>query len=202
MNYKVRTKVELYYEKILGCSAEFGIFETLRRIKRELARKRGDALDISWVTGQLAIGAAPHGPELLKSLADLEISDVVDLRAEKKEKDVLSGLRIFKIHWVPTYDDWRPKSFKFYDQLIHTSKEIARNSEHRVLICCGAGEHRAPLAGAVALMTRGFSLEEAIALIRKARPVAEFLPVYVRSLEEYMKSKNQAKGAGYKAHGF
>lgn len=192
-------EILVYYWKLLGTLQEFGIAESIRRIRKEIFRKNSNALDISWVTGRLGVGAAPRGSGPIKVLANFNISDLIDLRAERSSADSLLDPCAFKVHWVPIYDDWKPKEFKFFEQLIQTIDRITRDRDYKILICCGAGEHRAPLGGAVALLTLGYSLGEAIELLKKARPVAELLPVYVRSLEEYIKSKNTAHGTGFKA---
>ena len=92
------------------------------------------------------------------------------------------------VKWIPIYDDWRPKPPEFYRELISTVNEILlRKNSGGLFLCCGAGEHRAPLAGVVVLVMMGHSLESAIETVRKARTMAEILPVYKSSLIEFLR---------------
>ena len=85
------------------------------------------------------------------------------------------------------YDDWRPKPPELYQKLeIEIKKVLFLKNNGKLFICCGAGEHRAPLAGVLGLVTMGYSLECAVAEVIKARPQAELLPVYKSSLIQFL----------------
>jgi hypothetical protein len=187
----------LYWLKFIGCSREFGLIEALRRVRKEFLRGKSKSphVDMSWVTDQLAIGAAPRDTESLIRLRNMMITDIIDLRAERKENDVLASIKDLTIHWIPIYDDWLPKNSDFFEILSRQADSVCRNSEKKLAICCGAGEHRAALGGVVALWSMGYSLGEALELIKKSRPVAEFLSVYLKPLRDYLKSKEQAAGS-------
>ena len=78
-----------------------------------------------------------------------------------------------------------------YQKLEREIKKILLSKEgEKLFICCGEGEHRAPLAGVLALVTMGYSLEHAVARVIKARPKAELLPVYRTSLIQFLRSQN------------
>jgi len=191
MSVQSISKAELCRRKIEGCYREFGFIETARRMVRELTRslKKSDVdLDISLVTKDLAIGAAPRSSHSINRLRDLGFRRVIDLRAERNQSDILMNTGDFLVQWIPIYDDWRPKPPEVYQKLeIEIKKVLFSEDGGKLFICCGAGEHRAPLAGVLALVTMGYPLEHAIAMIVKARPKAELLPAYKTSIVEFLR---------------
>jgi hypothetical protein len=75
--------------------------------------------------------------------------------------------------------------------VVSTARRVAGAPNTRLLVCCKAGEHRAPVGGATVLADRIGDLGQAVALIRAARPVAEFLPVYTESLRTYFSGRDR-----------
>jgi hypothetical protein len=190
-HFKFISKSRLYQRKIQGCYNEFGVMETFRRTVRELFRlfnKHEAVLDISIITENLAIGAAPRSMNAIKHLTDLGFKHIIDLRAERKKTDILVNTKDVLVHWVPIYDDWKPMPPEYFKNLkTEINKILCSKNSGKLLLCCGAGEHRAPLSGVLALVGMGYSLESAIIMIQKARPVAELLPVYKSSLKDFLR---------------
>ena len=183
----------LFLRKLSGCLQTFGLGETARRIFKETSRlvsgSRRD-IDISMLTEKFSIGAAPKAHETVDELIHRGFQSIIDVRGERKDNDLLCSPKDgLKVYHVPIYDDWRPKPHEFFKEISDAAKKMVSNGGGKFFICCGAGEHRAPLAGAVALIEMGYSLEEAMNTIKKARPVAEFLPAYVSSLEDFYLKK-------------
>ncbi len=191
MSVQSISRAELCRRKIEGCYREFGFIETARRTVREINRllKRSEVgLDLSPVTKDLAIGAAPKSFSSMNHLRDLGFTHVIDLRAERNQSDILVKTGDFLVKWIPMYDDWRPKPPELYRKLeIEIRKILLSEDGGKLFICCVAGEHRAPLAGILALVTMGYSLEHAVGIIVKARPQAELLPAYKTSLVEFLR---------------
>ena len=191
MGFKYISKFELYLRKIQGCYREFGLIETFRRTVYELSRhfkKYKDVPDISSITENLAIGAAPRSMNAIKHLTELGFKHIIDLRAERKKTDILVNTKDILVHWVPIYDDWKPMPPEYFQNLkAEINKILSKNNKERLVLCCGAGEHRAPLSGVLALVNMGYSLGASIAMIQKARPAAELLPVYKSSLKAFLK---------------
>jgi hypothetical protein len=191
VNVKIISKPELFWRKTQGCRREFGLIETIRRTVRQVIHtliKEESRLDISIITNNLAIGTAPNSFNSIKYLKDLGFEHIIDLRAERKQADILAATKEFVVKWVPTYDDWRPKSPEFYRQLeIEIKKTLSSKNGSKLLLCCGAGEHRAPLAGVLALVTMGYSFQLAAAMVKKARPRVELLSAYRSSLVEFLR---------------
>ena len=191
---------ELMWMKTQGCYYEFGFRETIRRIAKEILRPVRapiNGLDISIITERLAIGAAPKTVNAVQRLISFGLSQVIDLRAERKNTDILVTTNGIRVSWVPTYDDWQAKSFEFFEELQNALISVLKNDHRKLLICCGAGEHRAPLAGVLALVMMGYPLNTAMVMIQRARSVAELLPVYISSLKQFLESTNQESRNGF-----
>jgi hypothetical protein len=190
-HFKFISKSRLYQRKIIGCCHEFGVLETCRRTVRELSRlfkNYKNVLDISLITENLAVGAAPRSVSATKRLNELGFKHIIDLRAERKKTDVLVNTEDVYVHWIPIYDDWRPMPPEYFQNLEAEINTILRSKNiGKLLLCCGAGEHRAPIAGIMALVSMGHSLESSIVMIQKARPVAELLPIYKSSLKVFLR---------------
>jgi hypothetical protein len=186
-------KLRLLWRKFTGCTREFGLLEALRRAHKEVLKtvaRRKRAFCISWIDERTAIGGAPITPAELEELKAHGVTDVIDLRAERsfQAKTMFHNADI-QAFWVPTYDDWLPKSWSFFTDLKDTIDLVYQDRRRKLLICCGAGEHRAPLGGVVALIVQGESLETASKMVERSHPAAEFLPTYIRSLQKYVKSE-------------
>jgi len=63
-----------------------------------------------------------------------------------------------------------------------------QDSDAKVFIHCAAGVHRAPMMALAVLRAQGWSLIDAVKEIEEKRDVADFADVYVRSVQEFMKS--------------
>jgi hypothetical protein len=181
----------LLLRKIEGCYREFGYMEALRRVVLESISciRRYDDFDISMITEKLAIGSAPRSPSSLRRLVDLGFKHIIDLRAERSRSDTLVSTRDIEVCWIPIYDDWRPIPMEFFNVLFRETNRILLEKGTKLFICCGAGKHRSPLAGVVALMSMGFSMAAAENIIHKARPQVELLTPYKSSLARFVQDQ-------------
>lgn len=192
--------IELIWSKTLGCYREFGLKETARRVVKEIlrpARAVAHGLDISIITEKLAIGASPKSDEAIRQLLNLGYRHIIDLRAERKRSDILVAAENIRVSWVPTYDNWKAKPHQFFKAVVNEVDCFLSSADNgKLFICCGAGEHRAPLTGVLALVMMGYPVDTSISMIQRARPVAELLPVYISSLKRYIESTTQVNGNG------
>ncbi len=58
----------------------------------------------------------------------------------------------------------------------------------KILIHCAAGVHRAPMMALAVLRAMGWELDDACKRIQARRYAADFADVYVRSVEDFMRS--------------
>lgn len=136
---------------------------------RWLARlrpRRQPALDISWVTPQLAIGSAfPRGAE--ERLAHEGITAVVDLREEDcDDAEVLARHGIAFLH-LPT-PDGSPCSDQTLDEGTRWVVE-QMGQGGRVLIHCQHGVGRSALLAACVLVRCGYSAGDALRMLKRSR---------------------------------
>ena len=72
--------------------------------------------------------------------------------------------------------------------------QALEDPEAKLFVHCAAGVHRAPMMALAVLCATGYSLEEAKHLIQTKRYVVDFAEVYVRSVEEFLKSYARERG--------
>jgi protein-tyrosine phosphatase len=93
-----------------------------------------------------------------------------------------------KVLWNPTDDDFQPKSPDLFRKGVEFSVAALDQPETKLYIHCAAGVHRAPMMALAVLRALGYSLQDATTLIETKRHVVDFADVYVRSVEDFMKS--------------
>jgi predicted protein tyrosine phosphatase len=90
-------------------------------------------------------------------------------------------------------DDFQPKPAEVFQRGIEFALD-ALNSDGsgKLFIHCAAGVHRAPMMALAVLRVLGHSLDEAMVLIEERRPVVDFADVYVRSVEDFVRTYSSA----------
>lgn len=128
-------------------------------------------LQYSEVTPQLFVG--PQFREPGKRLLEAQgINACVNMRIEYD--DARLGLALERYLHLPTIDDDAP-SLEHLEQGVAFIRDVIA-SGGKVYIHCGAGVGRAPSMAAAYLMSEGYSLDEAVAMIRKPRPFIAITP--------------------------
>lgn len=142
-------------------------------------------LQYSEVTPQLYVGPQfrESGKRFLQSKG---INACVNMRIERD--DALLGLALDKYLHLPTIDDDAP-SMEHLEKGVAFIREVIQ-SGGKVYIHCGAGVGRAPSMAAAYLMSEGYSLEEALALIRKPRPFIAITPPQMEQLRRFEERQN------------
>jgi protein tyrosine phosphatase (PTP) superfamily phosphohydrolase (DUF442 family) len=152
----------------------------IREVLVEFANRA--APDLSWIVDDLAIGGRVLADEW-PAVAAAGIGAVVDCRAEARDpEERLMALGLTFLH-LPT-----PDSGHFTPEQVAQGVdwiEAQRDAGRRVLVHCQAGKGRSVLIGAAALTRRGFTPDEAVALIRERRPVITPTPGQLRRLRDY-----------------
>ena len=145
-------------------------------------------LKYSQVTPQLYVGPQFRQPGK-RFLAAQGINASVNMRVEKD--DVLLGLDLERHLHLPTIDDDAP-SLEHLRQGVDFIHEVIQ-SGGKVYIHCGAGVGRAPSMAAAYLMSDGYSLDEALELIRKVRPFIALTPPQLAQLRKFEREHAGAK---------
>lgn len=134
----------------------------------------------SRVTPQLYIGAQ-HGRQGRRWLERAGITGCVNLRTEFD--DAAHGVALAQYLHLPTVDETAPS-------LDHLSKGAAFirqviDGGGSVYVHCAGGVGRAPTMAAAYLVGQGMPLDEALRLIRRARPFVDILPPQMDQLRRF-----------------
>jgi len=136
------------------------------RIAQALHIPLPDKLNMSWITGHLAVGGRVR-PEDIKPLRRLGITHMVDTRSEYcDDKQALAQEQIELLH-LPTRDTF-PLTV---DQLMQGAEWVQQrmNDGGRVLIHCEHGVGRSVLLTCAVLVYEGMHAQDALELIRRKR---------------------------------
>jgi protein-tyrosine phosphatase len=88
--------------------------------------------------------------------------------------------------WNPTDDDFEAKPAGLFRQGVEFAEAALEGLDTKLFIHCAAGVHRAPMMALAVLGSMGWDVEDAMQLIERRRPVADFADVYVRSVETFL----------------
>jgi predicted protein tyrosine phosphatase len=132
------------------------------------------------ITPQVYVGAQ-HGQRGKTLLEQEGITGDVNMRIE--HDDAEHGAALEHYCYLPTIDDTEPtiehlaEGAAFIDRLVRAGE--------KVYIHCAAGVGRAPTMAAAYFITQGLALDEALALIRRARPFINPQPCQIEQLERF-----------------
>ncbi|MBI3894465.1 MAG: dual specificity protein phosphatase family protein [Acidobacteria bacterium] len=141
--------------------------------------------DYQFVTDQLAVGGAIWTPDNMGEIARAGFTHIVNLQIEFDDRSISDGTGI-RILWNGCDDDFMPKPSELFWEGVRFALEAIANPQARVLFHCAAGIHRSPLMLLAVLRVMGHGSEEAMDMIRAARPQADFPLVYLESLEDFL----------------
>ena len=170
-----------------------------RRIESRLVWQRGltrvpenargvrQGMDMSWITDRIAVGGGIWTEKKMDEVARNGITHIIDMQMEFDDTALAEPFGI-EVLWNPIDDDFRPKSPDVFQRGVEFALTALEQHNSKVYIHCAAGVHRAPMMTLALLRVLGFSLEAAIDLVEERRPVVDFADVYVRSVEEYVRS--------------
>jgi protein-tyrosine phosphatase len=142
-------------------------------------------MDISWLTERIAVGGGIWNPENMAKVAEAGITHIIDMQIEFDDTPLARPLGI-EVLWNPTDDDFELKPALLLRRGVEFARHAMELDEAKIFIHCAAGIHRAPMMALALLGSTGWSLEDAIELIEKRRPVADFAVVYVESVARFL----------------
>jgi len=149
-------------------------------------------MDITWLTERLAVGGGIWNSENMALVAEAGITHIIDMQIEFDDTPlgVEHGIQVL---WNPTDDDFEAKPPDLFRCGVEFARKALDEPDAKLFIHCAAGVHRAPMMALALLGTMGWNLDDAMTLIEKRRPVADFADVYVRSVEEFLDGGGVAK---------
>ena len=149
-------------------------------------------MDMTWVTDRIAVGGGIWYEHNMIEVARIGVTHIIDMQVEFDDTGLAEpyGVRVL---WNPTDDDFRPKPTALLQRGVDFALEALEEPESKLYIHCAAGVHRGPMMTLAVMRALGWSLDDALATITERRDVVDFADVYVRSVEEFMRSYQAAE---------
>jgi protein-tyrosine phosphatase len=149
-------------------------------------------MDMTWVTGRIALGGGIWVEEGMGDVARAGVTHIIDMQAEFDDT-ALAKPHGIEVLWNATDDDFQPKSPELLGRGVDFALQALDSEGTKVFIHCAAGVHRAPMMALAVLCSLSWSLEDAIQLIEARRPVVDFAEVYVQSVETFLQTSERGQ---------
>lgn len=135
-------------------------------------------MDFDQITEHLYIGTQPSAEEY-HQLRDLGVELVINMRYESGP-EVDQHPEPLEFLWLRTFDTpILPIPIGALIKGVEAALPVIENGG-RVYVHCAQGVHRGPAMAACILIAQGYSKEEAVALIKRKRPVSDPNIFYIR----------------------
>lgn len=144
-------------------------------------------LDYNWVTQRLAVGGAIWTRQNMETLAAAGVTHVVSLQAEFDDSRIADGTGV-SVLWNPCEDDLEEKPPELFERGVGFAWQAYQSGRSRIYFHCSMGVHRSPMMLLAFLGVTGVGLDEAIEMIRRRHPMAEFPDVYRKSVERFVQT--------------
>jgi protein-tyrosine phosphatase len=142
-------------------------------------------MDMTWVTGRIAVGGGIWTPENMAQVARAGVTHILDMQIEFDDT-ALAAPHGITVLWNPIDDDFRPKPPEVFERGVEFALEALDEEGSRLFVHCAAGVHRAPMMTLAILCSLSWNLADAVRLIETRRPVVDFADVYVNSVKEFL----------------
>jgi protein-tyrosine phosphatase len=152
-------------------------------------------MDITWLTDRIAVGGGIWNAQNMAEVAGAGITHIIDMQREFDDTPLAAAWGI-EVLWNPTDDDFEAKPPELFRFGVDFAQAVLAGPEGKLFIHCAAGVHRSPIMAAALLGTMGWDLEDALELIEDKRTTADFPEVYVKSVEEFLRSRKKLAGRG------
>jgi len=142
-------------------------------------------MDITWLTDRIAVGGGIWNSSNMEKVKREGVTHIIDMQIEFDDTDLAADQGI-EVLWNPTDDDFELKPAELFRRGVDFTLAALEGTDAKVFIHCAAGVHRAPMMALAVLGSMGWNLHDAMELIERRRPVADFADVYVRSVEKFL----------------
>ena len=149
-------------------------------------------MDVSWVTGRVAVGGGIWTAENMAQVARAGITHILDMQIEFDDTPLAAPHGI-AVLWNPIDDDFQPKSADVFQRGVDFALEALDREGTKLFVHCAAGVHRAPMMTLAILCSLGWTLADALQLIEARRPVVDFADVYVNSVKRFLQGQLKAR---------
>lgn len=147
---------------------------------------RAESMDITWLTGRIAVGGGIWTAGNMAEVARSGITHIIDMQIEFDDTQLGHACGI-EVLWNAVDDDFQPKPPEVFQRGVLFAQKALDEPETKLFIHCAAGVHRAPMMALALLCSLGWKLPEAMDLLQARRPVVDFPDVYVNSVETFLK---------------
>jgi protein-tyrosine phosphatase len=144
-------------------------------------------MDMTWVTGRIAVGGGIWSDDKMRKVAAAGVTHIIDMQIEFDDTALAEpyGIQVF---WNRVDDDFQRKPPEVFREAIEFAVNALEEPGSKVYVHCAAGVHRGPMMALALLRVLGWGLEDAMHLIEARRPVVDFADVYVRSVEDFVRT--------------
>ncbi len=149
-------------------------------------------MDMTWVTGRIAVGGGIWTADNMAAVARSGVTHIIDMQIEFDDTQ-LAMPHAIEVLWNPIDDDFQPKPPEVFQRGVEFATEALEQDETKLFIHCAAGVHRAPMMTLAVLCSLGWEPGAAQDLIEKERPVVDFADVYLRSVERFLDQQVRAE---------
>jgi protein-tyrosine phosphatase len=144
-------------------------------------------MDMTWITERIGLGGGIWTDKEMIEVARHGVTHIIDMQIEFDDTPLAEPYDI-EVLWNPVDDDFQPKPPEVFQRGVEFAMAALEKPESKLYIHCAAGVHRAPMMTLAVMRALGYSLEDAVEMIESRRHVVDFADVYVRSVEDFMKS--------------
>jgi protein-tyrosine phosphatase len=148
-------------------------------------------MDMTWISDRLAVGGGIWTDTKMAEVARMGITHIIDMQVEFNDTEIAEPYGV-EVLWNPTDDDFQPKPPELLQRGVDFAMRALEDPGAKLYIHCAAGVHRAPMMTLAVMRALGWSLEDAMQVIESRRNVVDFADVYVRSVEDFMRSYSAA----------
>lgn len=147
---------------------------------------------MTWVTDRIAVGGGIWTDDKMIEVVRAGVTHIIDMQIEFDDTPLAEPYGV-QVLWNPVDDDFQPKKAEVFQRGVDFAlAALDEDPENKIFIHCAAGVHRAPMMTLAILRALGWSLEDAKAVIQSRRYVVDFADVYVRSVENFIRSSVDA----------
>jgi protein-tyrosine phosphatase len=164
-------------------------------IEQALAEQNQGEVDANWMTDRIALGGWVETPEKMQDVAQSGITHILSMAWEFDETELAApyGIKVF-LNTVD--DDFAPKSPEVLERGVEFALATLEQPDAKLLIHCVAGRHRGPMMTLAVFCAQGWHMEEAMRHISQRRPVVDWAPVYVESVNNFLQQYLPAMRSG------
>ena len=148
-------------------------------------------MDMTWITDRIAVGGGIWTDEGMIEIVRQGVTHVINMQIEFDDTKLAEPYGV-KVLWNAADDDFQPKPPELFQRGVDFALAALEDPEAKVYIHCAAGVHRAPMMTLAIMRAMGWSLQDAMQKIETLRYVVDFADVYVRSVEDFMRSYEAA----------